>query len=74
MLHVLTLAYFAALFSGAALVVAGTLLGNRALIMRALGLREAAPALLPPISAARPAARARVVRMASPAPVLRLAA
>lgn len=73
MLHVLALTYFVTLLSVAGIVMAGTLRANRDVVMRALGLCETPVALLPPPSARQPG-RARVIRIASPAPVLRLAA
>jgi hypothetical protein len=74
MLHILSFIYFAALFSTAAIVIVGMLLGNREAIRRALDLYQSNPVALLPLPVERMSNRTRVIRRATPAPVLRLAA
>jgi hypothetical protein len=74
MLHLLALVYFAALLSAAGIVIMGTLLANGQTIRRALFMYESRPVAFLPISVERLVSRARVIRMAMSAPVLRLAA
>jgi hypothetical protein len=74
MLHILALVYFVALLSAAVLVIAGMLLANREHILAALGIDDVRPAVSLPVLRERPPVRARVVRMASPAPAWRMAA
>ena len=74
MLHFLTGTYFVLLMVGALAVIAGMLLANRAEIMEALGLAEASELPMLPAPAERRRAEPRVIRMASPASALLLAA
>lgn len=74
MLHILAFIYFAALCSVAAAVIAGMIYGNRAAIRRALTPYQSRPVALLPLAVAPSSRRTRVIRIAAPAPVLRLAA
>ena len=73
MLHILAGIYFVIMLLAASAVIAGTMFANRDRILSALGSRE--PSIAPlPLSSDRMRRPARVVRMASPAPLLRMAA
>lgn len=74
MTHVLVGTYFVLLLLGATAVIFGMLLANRDHILAALGLDEshALQSLPAPIESRR--SPPRVIRMASPASALRLAA
>ena len=74
MLHLLALVYFTAMLSAAGIVILGTLVANGQAIRRALFLYESRPVAFLPLPVKRPISRARVIRMATPAPALRLAA
>lgn len=74
MLHVLAFIYFVALGSVAAAVIAGMMYGNRDAIRRALTPYQSRAVALLPLAVAPCSRRTRVIRMAAPAPVLRLAA
>ena len=74
MLHFLTGTYFVLLMAGALTVIVGMLLANRDEIMEALGLSEAVDLPMLPAPAERRRSEPRVIRLASSASALRLAA
>lgn len=74
MLHFLASAYFVLLTVAAVTVIAAMLTMNRALILKALGFDDVSTIDPLPVRMERPRTPARVVRMASPGPALRLAA
>lgn len=74
MLHFLTGTYFVLLMAGALAVIIGMLLANRDEILEALGLSDASELPMLPVSVERRRGEPRVIRMASRASMLRLAA
>lgn len=74
MLHFLTGTYFVLLMVGALAVIVGMLLANQDEIRQALGISEASELPMLPMPVERRRGEPRVIRMASPASALRLAA
>ena len=74
MLHFLTGTYFVLLMAGAVSVIVGMLLANRDEISQALGLSEVSDLPTLPAQVERRRGEPRVIRMASRASAMRLAA
>ena len=74
MLHFLASAYFIFLMGAAITIIVAMLSMNRALILGALGFEEIDTIAPLPVRTERPRPQARVIRMTSPVPALRMAA